>query len=321
MPKDVFGRSYPFLKSSALLQYDEIKMLVTIFAALGVRKIRLTGGEPLLRKDLERLIIMLSEIPDIEDIAITTNASLLTQSRARSLKEAGIRRINISLDALTPETYQKINQISYPFQDVLDGISHALNSGFESVKINTVVQKGINDSDILPLVKHFRGSGAVLRFIEFMDVGNHNHWSMDKVVSAGEIIDTINATYPLQPIGANYASEVAKRWQFVDGQGEIGVISSITQPFCGGCARARLSAKGELFTCLFATSGYDLKQLLSAGRSEVEIREKIFAIWSGRNDQYSMLRSQNLKAMPASKQPSNQFGKQSQKVEMSYIGG
>ena len=317
MPKDVFGRGYPFLKSSALLQYDEIETLVRVFAVLGVRKIRLTGGEPLLRKDLERLIIMLSEIPDIEDIAITTNASLLTQARARSLQEAGIRRINISLDALTAAVYEDINPISCPLQDVLNGISHALNAGFESVKINTVVQKGINDGEILPLVKHFRGSGAILRFIEFMDVGNHNHWSMDDVVSAREIIDLINLIYPLQPVGANYASEVAKRWRFVDGEGEIGVISSITQPFCGGCARARLSAKGELFTCLFATSGYDLKQLLLQGMSEAEIQAKISSIWAGRDDQYSMLRSQNPHITPARKRP----GKQSQKVEMSYIGG
>ncbi len=317
MPKDVFGRGYPFLKSSALLQYDEIETLVRIFAALGVRKIRLTGGEPLLRKDLEQLIIRLAAIPDIEDIAITTNASLLTPARAKSLQEAGVGRINISLDALTTAVYEIINPISCPLQDVLNGINHALNGGFESVKINTVVQKGINDGEILPLVKHFRGSGAILRFIEFMDVGNHNHWSMDDVVSAREIIDLINPIYPLQPVGANYESEVAKRWQFVDGQGEIGIISSITQPFCGGCARARLSAKGELFTCLFATSGYDLKQWLSQNLSTSELTEKISSIWARRDDQYSMLRSQNPKAASVNKL----LGKQSQKVEMSYIGG
>ncbi len=317
MPKDVFGRHYPFLKSSELLQYDEIETLVRIFVRLGVRKIRLTGGEPLLRKDLEQLIIRLSAIAEIKDIALTTNASLLSKSRAMALKEAGIRRINISLDALTPEIYQKINQVSYPLQTVLDGIENALNSGFESVKINTVVQKGINDRDILPLVKNFRGSGAILRFIEFMDVGNHNHWSMEKVVSAGEIIDLIHPIYPLQAVRANYDGEVAKRWHFVDGQGEIGVISSITQPFCHDCTRARLSAKGELFTCLFATSGYDLKQLLSQRLSEVEIMEKISSVWSGRDDQYSVLRSQTATAIPTAKQT----GTQSQKVEMSYIGG
>ncbi len=322
MPKDVFGRRYPFLKSGALLRYDEIETLVKAFAKLGVGKIRLTGGEPLLRKDLERLIVMLSDIPGIEDITITTNASLLTQSRARSLRAAGIRRINISLDALRPEISRKINPIPYPLQDILDGINHALETGFESVKINMVVQKGINDGDILSMVQNFRGTGAILRFIEFMDVGNHNRWRMDKVMRGREIIDLINPIYPLQPVGANYASEVAKRWRFVDGEGEIGVISSITQPFCGDCTRARLSAKGELFTCLFATSGHDLKQLLSQGMSEIEIREKISSIWARRDDQYSMLRTQklsagNLKTRP----PGKQFGKQSQKVEMSYIGG
>lgn len=313
MPKSVFGKRYPFLKPAALLKYAEIETLVKVFAGLGVRKIRLTGGEPLLRKDLEQLIVMLSEIPDIEDITITTNASLLTQTRARSLQAAGIRRINISLDALTPEIYQSINQIPYPLQDILDGVKHALETGFEAVKINMVVQKGINDGDILPMVKNFKGSGAILRFIEFMDVGNHNRWSIDKVVSGRKIIDLINPIYPLQPIGANYCGEVAKRWQFVDGSGEIGIISSITQPFCGACARARLSAKGELFTCLFATAGYDLKQLLVDGMSEPEVREKIASIWRRRDDQYSMLRKQTLKTRP--------IGRQSQKVEMSYIGG
>lgn len=313
MPKSVFGKRYPFLKSSALLQYDEIETLVKVFAQLGVRKIRLTGGEPLLRKDLERLIIILSEISGIEDITLTTNASLLTQARAMSLKAAGIRRINISLDALTPEIYQSINEIPYPLQDILDGVNNALQAGFEAVKINMVVQKGINESDILPMVKNFKGSGAILRFIEFMDVGNHNQWRMDKVMSGREIIDLINPIYPVQSVGANYVGEVAKRWRFVDGMGEIGVISSITQPFCGDCARARLSAKGELFTCLFATSGYDLKQLLADGLSERAIMEKISSLWSRRDDQYSMLRNQNLKT--------NVVGKQSQKVEMSYIGG
>jgi cyclic pyranopterin phosphate synthase len=313
MPKDIFGKGYPFLKPSALLTYEEIGTLVEVFAELGVRKIRLTGGEPLLRKDLEQLVQILSGIRGIDDIAITTNASLLTRNRARSLKKAGIRRINISLDALTPEIYQKINQIHYPMQDILDGVSHALDSGIEAVKVNMVVQKDINVDDILPMVKYFRGTGAILRFIEFMDVGNHNQWNMDKVFGAREIIDLINADYPLQPIGANYDSEVAKRWRFTDGSGEIGVISSITQPFCGNCSRARLSAKGELFTCLFATSGHNLKQLLAEGMSGDQLREKISSIWANREDQYSMQRDRNAKSVPVNPQ--------SQKVEMSYIGG
>ena len=313
MPKDIFGKGYPFLKPSALLKYEEIGTLVNVFAELGVRKIRLTGGEPLLRKDLEQLIQLLSGIRGIDDIAITTNASLLTRSRAKSLKKAGIRRINISLDALTPEIYQKINQIHYPMQDILNGVGYALDSGIETVKVNMVVQKGINVDDILPMVEYFRGTGAILRFIEFMDVGNHNQWNMDKVFGAREIIDLINAAYPLQPIGANYDSEVAKRWQFTDGGGEIGVISSITQPFCGNCSRARLSAKGELFTCLFATSGHNLKQLLTEGISRDQLKENISSIWAGREDQYSMQRDRKAKSLP--------IKLRTQKVEMSYIGG
>ncbi len=313
MPKDVFGKGYPFLKSSVLLSYEEIELLVKIFAELGVQKIRLTGGEPLLRKDLEILIEKIAAVEDIRDIAITTNASLLTEQRARKLKTAGINRINISLDALTPEIYQQINQISYPQQTILDGIKHALAAQFDAVKVNMVVQKGINDADILPMVGNFKGSGVILRFIEFMDVGNHNQWSTEKVFSSREIIEMINSEFPIEPIDANYDGEVAKRWRFVDGSGEIGVISSITQPFCNSCARARLSAKGELFTCLFATSGYNLKTLLVQCRSDVEIRENIASIWTGRSDQYSMLRKDN----PSS----NVIANKSQKVEMSYIGG
>jgi cyclic pyranopterin phosphate synthase len=313
MPRDVFGKDYSFLKSTSLLDYSEIQLLVSIFADLGVKKIRLTGGEPLLRKDLEDLVSLISDIPAIEDIAITTNASLLTSERARSLKESGIRRINISLDALTPEIYRQINEIPYPLEDILQGVHNALGADFESVKVNMVVQKGINQGDILPMVDYFRGSGAILRFIEFMDVGNHNKWNLDRVFSAREVVDTINAVYPLTPLGASYAGEVARRWMFEDGQGEIGVISSITQPFCNGCTRARLSAKGELFTCLFATSGHDLKALLSQDLSKQQIREKISGIWQRRDDQYSMLRSH--------KKDDPKIHSPSQKVEMSYIGG
>ncbi len=313
MPKDVFGKGYPFLKSGMLLTYAEISRLVRIFADLGVRKIRLTGGEPLLRKDLEVLIAKISGIASIEDIAITTNASLLTKRRALSLKDAGIKRINISLDALTPKIYQQINQIPYPLEVILDGIENALSSGFASVKVNMVVQKGVNVEDILPMVEYFKDTNAILRFIEFMDVGNHNQWNMDKVFSAKQIINLIHPVYPLVPIDANYTGEVAKRWRYQDGEGEIGVISSITQPFCGDCARARLSAKGELYSCLFASSGYDLKQLLGQGITEDEIKQKIASIWTHREDKYSMTRSQNLNVMPSKNN--------SRKVEMSYIGG
>ncbi len=313
MPKDVFGKGYPFLKSSALLSYEEIERLVRIFASLGVEKIRLTGGEPLLRKDLETLVGKIHRVDGIRDIAITTNASLLSGSRARALREAGVKRVNISLDALNPEIYQRINQISFPMEDVLQGVDHAVAAGFDTVKVNMVVQKNINVSDILPMVEYFKGAGVVLRFIEFMDVGNHNQWRRDHVFGAHEIIDLIQSRYPIEPIDLDSRSEVAKRWRFVDGSGEIGVISSITQPFCNHCVRARLSAIGELFTCLFATSGADLKGLLDAHDSDSVIRRRIEAVWLNRDDQYSMRRSQSVSTAPA---PGH-----SRKVEMSYIGG
>ena len=313
MPKDVFGKGYPFLKSSSLLSHEQLKTLVTIFAELGVKKIRLTGGEPLLRKDLEQLVSKISTIDGIEDVAITTNASILTRQRAESLKQSGISRINISLDALTKDIYEKINEIPHPLEDILDGISNALDVGFEAVKVNMVVQKGINESDILPMVEYFRNSGVILRFIEFMDVGNHNQWNLDRVYNATEIINDINFVYPIAPLDEQYHGEVAKRWQFSDGGGEIGVISSITQPFCGSCSRARLSAKGELYTCLFASGGMDLKGMLESGKSETDIRNELAAIWQRRNDRYSELRSKNMTPGIRVEQP--------QKVEMSYIGG
>ncbi|MYD76267.1 MAG: GTP 3',8-cyclase MoaA [Gammaproteobacteria bacterium] len=313
MPKDVFGKHYSFLNSNALLKYQDIERLVGIFTNLGVHKIRLTGGEPLLRQDLEDLIRRIAGIDGIRDIALTTNASLLTSERAASLHEAGIRRLNISLDALNPEIYARINQVPVPLQDILDGIRNALDVPYDVIKINMVVQKGVNEDDILPMCEYFRNTGAVLRFIEFMDVGNHNRWDLDKVFTAREIIDLINPVYPLEPIRANYRGEVSKRWRYVDGQGEIGVISSITQPFCTDCARARLSAKGEVFTCLFASSGYDLRPLLDGNLKDDEILERLRRLWLQREDRYSMDRMSNLDS------PSD--GRASQKVEMSYIGG
>lgn len=313
MPKDIFGKGHKFLKSSALLSYEEIEKLVRIFAGLGVEKIRLTGGEPLLRKNLEVLVEKISRVDGIRDIAITTNASLLSASRAKSLRNAGIKRVNISLDALTPEIYRRINQIPYPMEDVIRGVDNAVNAGFDTVKVNMVVQKDINVPDILPMVKYFKGSGVILRFIEFMDVGNHNQWRLDNVFGANEILDLIKSGFSIEPIDLNSKSEVAKRWRFTDGSGEIGVISSITQPFCNHCVRARLSAIGELFTCLFATSGHDLKGLLATENSDAKIRQRIEAIWLSREDQYSMLRSQTASTDRAQGH--------SQKVEMSYIGG
>ncbi len=317
MPKDVFGRDHRFLPKSQLLSYEEIETLVRVFVRLGVRKVRLTGGEPLLRHDLEELIAKLSRLQPLEDLAITTNASLLTESRARSLRQAGIRRVNISLDALDEKIYRTINQINSPLADILRGIDHALGAGFDAVKINMVVQKGVNLGEIVPMARYFRGSGAILRFIEFMDVGNHNQWSLDKVFTAREIVDLIAAAYPLEPLDANYHGEVAKRWRYADGRGEIGVISSISQPFCGGCARARLSAVGELYTCLFASAGFDLRKLVRSGIDEQSLAAHIGAIWQNRRDQYSVERQR----LSAHGQPRPGVGKGSQKVEMSYIGG
>ncbi len=317
MPHDVFGRGYRFLPKSQLLRYEEIELLVRAFVRLGVRKVRLTGGEPLLRNDLEDLIARLSRLENLDDLAITTNASLLTQSRALGLHRAGVRRINISLDALDQQIYRTINRINSPLKNILRGINHALDTGFDSVKVNMVVQKDVNVSEIIPMANYFRGSGAILRFIEFMDVGNHNQWSLQRVFTAREIIDLIDPVYPLQPLDANYHGEVAKRWCYADGQGEIGVISSISQPFCGGCARARLSAVGELYTCLFATTGFNLRELLRTGADEVQLAERIGAIWQDRRDQYSEERASGRPVQingPTGKTPS-------QKVEMSYIGG
>ena len=313
MPRDVFGKGYKFLRQNQLLSFEEIERLVRIFSGFGVTKLRLTGGEPLLRRDIEQLVTMLAAVEGIEDIAMTTNASLLTAARAKQLKEAGLKRINISLDALDKSIYQQINEVNTPLEDVLAGIDHALDAEFESVKVNMVVQNGINNSDILPMVRRFRHSGVILRFIEFMDVGNHNQWSSEQVFTSTEIINLIQQEYALESIDANYHGEVAQRWRYQDGAGEIGVISSITQPFCGGCARARLSAVGELFTCLFATSGFDLRSLVRAGYDDDELQQRIEKIWTERQDRYSEIRfsPENL--------VKDRQGEQ--KVEMSYIGG
>ena len=310
MPHDVFGRDYRFLPSGELLRYEEIERLVRAFIRLGVRKVRLTGGEPLLRKDLEILIARLAQL-GLDDLAVTTNASLLTAARAKALHTAGIRRINISLDALDARVYRNINRID-SLDAVLRGIDCALAEGFDSVKINMVVQKGINSGEIIPMVEKFRGSGAILRFIEFMDVGNHNRWSLDQVFTAREMIALINAHHPLAPMSPNYRGEVAKRWRYVDGRGEIGVISSVSQPFCGGCARARLSAIGELYTCLFAVRGADLRAVLRGGADDRELQTRIRAIWQQRNDQYSVERAER---------GADELPRGAQKVEMSYIGG
>lgn len=309
MPADVFGRDHRFLNKDQLLSFEEIETLVRAFILLGVSKVRLTGGEPLLRKDLEILVARLAGLDGLHELTLTTNASRLSATRAAALKNAGITRVNISLDALDARINQKINKIVTPLADVLQGIDNALNAGFAAVKINMVVQKDINDGEIIPMVQHFRGSGAILRFIEFMDVGNYNRWSLDQVFTAAQIIERINAQYPLQPLQQNYRGEVAQRWRYQDGGGEIGVIASVSQPFCDACSRARLSAQGELFTCLFASDGFNLRDLLPNAKSPQELAAHIASIWSNRYDQYSALRAQ---LRVATSLP---------KIEMSYIGG
>lgn len=313
MPRDIFGKGYKFLKQSQLLSFEEIERLVRLFAGLGVRKLRLTGGEPLLRREIENLVSMLSQVEGIEDIAMTTNASLLTEERTSALRRAGLDRLNISFDAIDPDIYAKINEVNTPLEDVLRGIDNALAADFSAVKINMVVQKGVNESEIIPLVEKFRHTGAILRFIEFMDVGNHNQWSLSQVFSAREIVSLIDDRFPLEAMDPNYEGEVAKRWRFLDGGGEIGVISSISQPFCGDCSRARLSAVGELFTCLFATSGFDLRSLLRAGYGDEIILGKLRSIWGARTDRYSEERRRSPDG------PTPRSG--AEKVEMSYIGG
>jgi cyclic pyranopterin phosphate synthase len=305
MPKDAFGRDHAFLAHDEVLRFEEIARLAQLFARLGVRKIRLTGGEPLLRKNIERLIEMLAVIDGI-DLTLTTNASVLTK-KAQSLRDAGLQRITVSLDAIDDVTFRQMNDVNFPLARVLEGIDAADRAGLTPIKINTVVKHGVNDSAILPLIRHFKGSGHIVRFIEFMDVGATNGWRMDDVVSATEIVDTINAEFPLEPADPNYHGEVAGRWRFKDGSGEIGVIASVTQAFCRDCTRMRLSTNGQLFTCLFADRGYDIRTLLRNGADDDALIRAIAALWQSRDDNYSEQRTANT---PRAK-----------KIEMSYIGG
>jgi cyclic pyranopterin phosphate synthase len=305
MPKTVFGRDYPFLPRDELLTYEEIARLAHLFAAQGVAKIRLTGGEPLLRRDLDRLIRLLAAIPGLE-LTLTTNGSALA-GRAAELKAAGLHRVTVSLDALDDGIFRRMNDADYPVTRVLEGIEAAAAAGLAPVKINMVVKRGANDSEILPLARHFRGSGHILRFIEYMDVGNSNAWRMDDVVPAGEIIRRIAAEFPLEPADPNYGGEVAERWRYRDGAGEIGVIASVTQAFCADCTRVRLSTEGKLYTCLFASSGHDLRALLRRGASDAELTAAIGGVWTARDDHYSELRAAGVAVV--------------KKIEMSYIGG
>lgn len=305
MPKAVFDKDYAFLPRESLLSFEEITRLARLFAAHGVSKIRLTGGEPLLRRNLEQLIAQLAAIPGIE-VTLTTNGVLLPK-KAAALKAAGLQRVTVSLDSLDDAVFRAMNDMDVPVADVLKGIDAATAAGLGPIKINMVVKRGLNDHEILPLARHFRGSGHILRFIEFMDVGSSNGWRMDDVVPSAEVVRRIHAEFPLEPVDPNYTGEVAERWRYQDGGGEIGVISSVTQAFCSTCTRARLSTEGRLYTCLFAQSGHDLRTLLRNGRSDAEVSAAIGHIWQGRGDRYSEIRSAETAAL--------------RKIEMSYIGG
>jgi GTP 3',8-cyclase len=305
MPKDVFGPDYPFLSRSDLLSFEEIARLARVFARHGVEKIRLTGGEPLLRRNLERLVAMLAEIPGIE-LTLTTNGSLLAR-KARALKAAGLHRVTVSLDSLDDRVFRAMNDADYPVADVLAGIDAAAQAGLAPVKINMVVKRGTNDASVVPMARHFRSSGHIVRFIEFMDVGTTNGWRMDEVVPSAEIVERISAEMPLEPVEPNYTGEVAERWRYRDGGGEIGVISSVTQAFCRTCTRARLSTEGMLYTCLFATAGYDLRSMLRGEASDEATASATAGTWRARGDRYSEIRTADTA--------------KTRKIEMSYIGG
>jgi cyclic pyranopterin phosphate synthase len=305
MPKEVFGHDYEFLRRAELLTFEEIERLARIFASHGVEKIRLTGGEPLLRRDLDQLVGMLAAIPGL-DLTLTTNGSLLPQ-RADALAAAGLGRVTVSLDSLDDEVFRAMNDVDFPVARVLEGIEAAARAGLRPVKVNMVVKRGVNDHSVVPMARRFHGTGHIVRFIEYMDVGHTNGWRLDEVVAAGEIVETIDLELPLEPVEPNYAGEVARRWRYRDGGGEIGVIASVTQPFCGACTRARLSADGKLYTCLFAVRGRDLREPLRNGASDDELAAAIAGVWERRADRYSELRSAETAALP--------------KVEMSFIGG
>ncbi len=316
MPSEVFNKDYAFLPQTSLLSFEEIARLARIFVAHGVEKIRLTGGEPLLRKNLEVLIEMLAKMTTVAgrpmDITLTTNASLLGK-KAQSLKDAGLQRVTVSLDAMDDTIFRRMNDVDFPVADVLRGIEVANKVGLLPIKINMVVKRGTNDSEILPMARHFRHSGNVLRFIEYMDVGATNGWRMDEVLPSAQVIAAVNAHFPVAPIDANYLGETAERWRYADGGGEIGVISSVTQAFCSDCNRARLSTEGKLYLCLFASGGHDLRALLRGNYNDEQIASAVGNIWHKRDDRYSELRA----ALPAD----TQIGDSKKRVEMSYIGG
>ena len=304
MPKEVFGREYRFLPRGELLTFEEIERVAHVFVGLGVEKLRITGGEPLLRRDLEALVARLAGLGDL-DLTLTTNGALLAQ-KARALAEAGLTRVTVSLDSLDDEVFRAMNDVDFPVARVLAGIDAASAEGLP-VKVNVVVKRGLNDDGILPMARRFRGTGVVLRFIEYMDVGHTNGWRMDDVVPAAEIVAAIDAELPVEPVEPSYRGEVARRYRYRDGSGEIGVIASVTQPFCGDCTRARISADGKLYTCLFSVRGHDLRAILRSGAADDELTSAIAGVWAARTDRYSELRSAETADLP--------------KVEMSYIGG
>ena len=306
MPAEVYGERYRFLPREAILSYEEIARLARLFVELGVTKLRITGGEPLVRQDVHRLAALLDEIPGVEDLTLTTNGYLLAE-QAADLRAAGLRRVTVSLDSLDPETFGRMNGKGYGPEAVLEGIAAAEREGFAPIKINAVIERGVNDQGALDLVRHFKGTGHVVRFIEYMDVGNVNGWRRDQVVPSAELVERVNAVFSIEPVAPNYAGEVAERWRFRDGDGEIGFVSSVTQPFCRDCNRARLTPQGELVTCLFASSGTDLKGPLRSGSTDAELRHRIAGVWRARTDRYSELRA----ARPEPRR----------KIEMFQVGG
>ena len=310
MPKSVFDKDYAYLPQSSLLSFEEITRLAAIFVGQGVRKIRLTGGEPLLRKHVETLVRQLASLrtPDgtAVDLTLTTNGSLLAR-KASALHEAGLRRVTVSLDALDDTTFRAMNDVDFPVDEVLAGIDAAARAGLGPLKINMVVKRGVNDDQVVEMARHFRGTGHILRFIEFMDVGASNGWRMSDVVPSAELVARLDAAFGIEPLHANYVGEVAERWHYRDGAGEIGMISSVTQPFCRECSRARLSTEGRLYTCLFATTGHDFRTLLRAGHDDAEIASALAGVWRNRSDRYSEVRSSQTQVK--------------RKIEMSYIGG
>jgi len=305
MPKEVFGKDFQFLPRGEILSFEEIERLVRVFVGLGVQKVRLTGGEPLVRRNIERLVEMLAKVSDL-DLTLTTNGSLLA-GKARALRDAGLKRVTVSLDSLDDEVFKSMNDVDFPVARVLEGMDAAEAAGLAPIKVNMVVKRGLNEQSILPMARHFRGTGRILRFIEYMDVGSSNGWRLDDVVSAREIVATIDRELPLEPVEKNYPGEVAERWRYRDGSGEIGVIASVTQAFCADCTRARLSADGSLYTCLFATQGHDLRGLVRSDATDAQIADSIAAIWTARDDRYSELRSEETAGL--------------KKIEMSFIGG